>query len=60
MELGRGCFMAQQVQRLPLSRPAALDYLDHPSPNHTFLVGVLSGVLAVWGFTLYLAATFHG
>ncbi|MCU0658134.1 MAG: hypothetical protein MUF64_23610 [Polyangiaceae bacterium] len=52
--------MAQQVQRLPLSRPVALDCLDHPSPNHTFLVGVLSGVLAVWGFTLYLAATFHG
>jgi hypothetical protein len=51
--------MAQQAQQLPVyTKPASLDYLDHPSPNHTFLYSVFAGVVASWAVAIYLALTF--
>jgi len=52
--------MAQQVQTLSTSASSNnLDYLDHPSETHGFLVSVIVGVLATWGFAFYLVFTFH-
>lgn len=52
--------MAQQAQHLPVYiKPASLDYLDHPSENHSFLISVVVGVLATWAVTIYLAMSFH-
>lgn len=51
--------MAQHVQHLPVApSSSSLEYLEHPSPNHSFLVSVFVGVFVAWGFTLYLASSF--
>jgi hypothetical protein len=51
--------MAQQAQQLPVYiKPANLEYLDHPSPNHTFLYSVYAGVVASWIVAIYLALSF--
>lgn len=57
--------MAQQAHELPILAPTTerpstnasdpLDYLNHPSENHAFLIGVGLSTLATWAFVIFLA-----